>query len=1355
MKRIKSILIAASLFIAYQGQAFEILNLPHKTVVGNTGSGKSALASCVQTTANIDLDINNVRARIMNGGDMWWDRGLGVARYEVPKRNLATDNGMRVSSLFAGAIWVGGFDAAGNLRVAAQTYRQIGNDYFAGPLDANASVDAATCTQYDRFWKINLTEIQSFWNASANNGSTTAAAFPGVYDWPAKGSKTANDANGTPIASGGLGIPYDLAPFYDAGGPNGQPDGRYDPTYGDYPAFDPTLPTTFPDQMIFWVYNDKGNIHTESQEQAIGLQVNAMAFAFSTNDDVNNMTFYRYDLYNKGNYELDSTYMVQWIDPDLGCYTDDYIGCDSSSGLGICYNGEATDVPCPNGYGSPGNYTFGDGTGIPMEGVDFFEGPTDSKGKQLGMTGFYYYYNTTPSSQADPTNGVQYYQYMTGTWRDGTPFTSGGDAHSGSTRTHFVFPDAPDQHGINAASGAPYWSMCNPTVPFGDLRMVLSSGPFKLIPGARQRITVGVVWVPAITYPCPSFDKLLAADRKAQALFDAHFKLLNGPDAPDVAIAEYDKELILQLSNNTITSNNYHEQYSEFDNEIMPYVAVNPKAPTRADSVKASYQLEGYQVFQLVSNAVSVSDLQDVSKARQIAQVDIKNGVTKIVNFTHDNNTNADVPTLEVDGGDLGLKHTFDIKTDAFASGTNALVNHQTYYFMVIAYAYNNYKQFASNDPTSQSTPYRSSRRNIKVYSGIPHIVTPERGGTVLHSKYGDGPFITRLEGFGCGTNFLNLSQTSISSILANNHLDQLQYDTLGGPFVVSVTDPKNVQPNDYDVYLIDSIYSISGNADDSVNTKGYWKIVNNTTGETRYALKDISSSVDQVFADWGFSVNIAQSAFPGTKMDVRQSGSITNVVEYAPNNGLISWAFEAANQNNFWYNYTNPATADGEGDAPNNWIRSGSYVPQKPNIVTGDYNFIPGSNGSAPSCDPIDRNEDFEKIAGRTWAPYRLCQASVYSVPSDSEAIIDQAVLPGLSESNVANNHKLSDIFSFDIVFTSDKSKWTRCAVVETNPHQPLTKRLIGKKHLSWVDYNAVNADGSPQYDNSSNPSTGLSWFPGYAINVETGQRLNMFFGEDSHLPLNNGDDMLWNPTDSLFNTVFSRLVYGGRHYIYIMNSEYNDDINYQQSYIANALQNLPTSTLKPSDIFNKVVWVGAPVPLFPLKSAKEGIIPADLKLKVRVSKPYCKANYGNNNQYPTYPKYNFSMKGLAVETNIMDSAKSALDLINVVPNPYYAYSTYESGSLDTKVRITNLPQKCTITIYAVDGTLIRQYNRDTELPTYQEWDLKNSANVPVSSGLYLIHISATGLGKNQNESAQKVIKWFGVMRQVDLNTF
>ena len=45
-------------------------------------------------------------------------------------------------------------------------------------------------------------------------------------------------------------------------------------------------------------------------------------------------------------------------------------------------------------------------------------------------------------------------------------------------------------------------------------------------------------------------------------------------------------------------------------------------------------------------------------------------------------------------------------------------------------------------------------------------------------------------------------------------------------------------------------------------------------------------------------------------------------------------------------------------------------------------------------------------------------------------------------------------------------------------------------------------------------------------------------------------------------------------------------------------------------------------------------------------------------------------------------------------------------------------------------------------------DWDLKNTFGIPVSSGLYVIHVDAKGVG-------EKVLKWFGVMRPIDLDTF
>src|ERR1700743_1076390 len=113
----------------------------HKAVPKTTATG------CLPATAAVDLDINNVRARLMTGGDMWWDIGEGVAAYEIPK-------GSGKSSQFAASCWIGGFDKQGQLKVAAQTYRQDGNDYWPGALDHNGKITGDTCKLWDKQWKV-------------------------------------------------------------------------------------------------------------------------------------------------------------------------------------------------------------------------------------------------------------------------------------------------------------------------------------------------------------------------------------------------------------------------------------------------------------------------------------------------------------------------------------------------------------------------------------------------------------------------------------------------------------------------------------------------------------------------------------------------------------------------------------------------------------------------------------------------------------------------------------------------------------------------------------------------------------------------------------------------------------------------------------------------------------------------------------------------------------------------------------------------------------------------------------------------------------------------------------------------
>ena len=71
------------------------------------------------------------------------------------------------------------------------------------------------------------------------------------------------------------------------------------------------------------------------------MEIRAQAFAFSTNDEVNNMTFHNYVLINQE--PKPDQHLLRCLGGrDVGTATDDY-GCDVERGLGYAYNGDADD----------------------------------------------------------------------------------------------------------------------------------------------------------------------------------------------------------------------------------------------------------------------------------------------------------------------------------------------------------------------------------------------------------------------------------------------------------------------------------------------------------------------------------------------------------------------------------------------------------------------------------------------------------------------------------------------------------------------------------------------------------------------------------------------------------------------------------------------------------------------------------------------------------------------------------------------------------------------------------------------------------------------------------------------------
>lgn len=1316
--------------------------------IQNTGIEKSA--GCTPPLTTTYMDLNNVSAMIHTAGNLWQVPGQNYAQYEVPKNS-------GIMALFTSALWLGGTDVNNQLKLAALRYRN-GQDYWTGPLSNGfAETDYANCKKYDKHFITAQDEIREFdaWYTAgeqdAENGTNTQnELYPGykipdiIKEWPAHGDVS-------------LGQDYYLAPFYDRNG-----DGEYRWEDGDYPWHDINKTkeckidrdvSLYGDINYWWVMNDKGNIHTETGADPIGMEIRAQAFAFASNDEVNNMTFYNYELINRGTQTLFNTYFGYFTDGALGDPFDDYVGCDVNRGLAYYYNGDNFD-------GDNSGFK-GYGENPPAVGVDFFEGPyQDNDGidnaygigpdealngigygdsivdnERFGMRRFLYYSNTGQGNinQTDPIAAADYYNYLRGFWKDGTPFYYGGSGHisdpdaNTAVPCEFMFPGDTDPLGWGTGGvPQPAWTEQSAGNPPYDRRFVQSAGPFVLKPGSVNNITVGVVWARATGGDAfAAVETLRRADDKAQALFENCFKVLDAPHAPEMDVQELENELILTLSN-PINSNNYREEYVEFD----PFISI--------DSVDKNYRFQGYQIFQLKSKDVSVSELGDNTQARLVAQCDIEDDIDRIINFEFDDGLGASIPTEMVDGENKGIRHSFRVTEDLFAQGDKRLVNFRNYYFMAIAYAYNNYKSYDPNDPSAldgQKKIYIASRKaavgEVRVIEAMPHSPSPEEGGTISKIEYGSTPRITREDGYGNGNRSLELTQASIDQIIATGKIDRPTYEYGRGPINIKVVDPLNVADGFYELKFVD--YNTQfGNAADTAK----WVIYRYTSEggallDSVHSEFSINRNNEQIIPEWGVSVQINQ-----IKHFIPETSNETGPIAYSTN--FIEASISFADSSKRWLS----GVADSDNFYPTNWIRSGADGPSFPDDCNpslpdwGNPCFYEVVSGA-------DDDKVFANILGGTIAPHKLVGFEEDYMPIGYNDYINGAARKASA---------IAFLPSVDIVITSDKSKWTRCPVIELGREPNLT---VGGAELGeFRQTPSVDKNGNP--DGSG--TMGMGWFPGYAIDVESGARLYIMFGENSFLGGENGSDLIWNPTDRVSDGVGTPLM-GGMHPIYLFSEEIalkngvigannypayipwqgdNDATNFIKLQLEDLLSANLTS--KRTNFYRNIGWISYPLAA-PGYDIDPNNLPTDVTIKIRVNKEH--KNYTATGKNNGRPMYSWNMDDVSTETGSADRLAEVLDLIKVVPNPYYAYSKYESNRLDTRVRITNLPEKCTIRIFNTSGKLINTFKKDSPI-TYIDWRLVNHKEIPVASGIYLIHVEVPGIGET-------IIKSFVSMRQAD----
>ncbi|MBK9451862.1 MAG: T9SS type A sorting domain-containing protein [Bacteroidetes bacterium] len=292
-------------------------------------------------------------------------------------------------------------------------------------------------------WKLNRSEIDQF-RADFLANAVDFSRYPDIESWPAHGSVVdGEDRN--------------LAPFVDV-----NLDGLYRPEAdGDYPCI-------VGDQALWWVFNDQG-VHNESKGLPMGLQIEAMAYAFDCSQTtcpdtaLDYATFLHYEISNYSDSAWSDLYMGFHLDVDLGSYDDDFVGSDSTLSLAFVYNGDNMDA----------NY----GVNPPAWGASILP-----NGQIQEMNSMMVIENTFGAFNSNAQRPEEYYTYLQGRWVDGQPLVNNGsNGYPGSATgptTGYMYPSTEGFCG-GFLSG---WSeLTAGNTPF-DRKFLESSGPFLLQP---------------------------------------------------------------------------------------------------------------------------------------------------------------------------------------------------------------------------------------------------------------------------------------------------------------------------------------------------------------------------------------------------------------------------------------------------------------------------------------------------------------------------------------------------------------------------------------------------------------------------------------------------------------------------------------------------------------------------------------------------------------------------------------------------------------------------------------------------------------------------------------------------------
>jgi len=1071
--------------------------------------------------------------------------------------------------------------------------------------------------------------------------------------------------------------------------------GSYDPTVDvpGYPGADQTVwtisndvPTILDADGNFLAYSNTSESLYGADPVGIEMRLTMWAYAFGASDPLGNSIFKKASITYTGLPDtssivnptvLDTVYFTQWSDPDLGTYTDDYVGCDIDLSFGYVYNGNRLDGVFNGIYNMP----------CPAGGYDFLQGPVDNRDidgdgdttEYLGMTSFAYF--GAGSSISDPDfsyeGSLQWFNLMEGflprpEYPTQIPFT---DPSTGEP-TMFALSGDPVT-GSGWVDGV--------VLPPGDRRQVMTSGPFKMTKGETAVVVLGIsagVGLDAIS----SVSVAKYVDTYAQYAYDQNFSLPSAPTAPSLTATEMDGEIMLDWGSNAAAVSSTEE------------------------TVSAGFEFEGYNVYQLPSAG------SPLSEGRKIGTFDKVNTVQNILDPDVDALTGLVVEVVKQTGTNSGVQRFYSTDYDEIRG--RPMSNGVGYHFAVTAYSYL---------PDNEGSPFKTlesgeARITVKPHDPNPGV-TAYSDVTVTH----DGTANASVEVNVLNTN--NLKDETYEVTFDQQHF----YRDLAGVWQHASTD-STTRSTGKIVDCSASSVSASAIASATVGTidlvltfdnvcEGAW------VDGVQFNFPDGFSSYVNSWAITG-SGNLCSYGTGSGQNCVNLDGTMTgdSLIFGTVGTGAGFGAFESSNvftvNVNPWFAGDLEALAVGYVVYDDGWesFYGGTTVNAVGTSIITELGFefktethwnLSTAGGTSLITDQTFVNSSdlyggssvdnmsalhYNSAAAVTIDGFQVNVNGGYDAPNDFygldyELNEELAATDGDAiydwDSYAANGWALTaravdtwgaGITSVDILQRDIQIRFTGDVVdVPTTTaagvvYYPAKEGEGSGGSYAWID--GARVGGLENHPDPANPGDGTYFrikipFEVWDMEAEGGPAQIDITIYDRLQSYTAGD------------TVYS-FNYYNRMYTHFIHLPYQEDGDY-------------------ADIENNLTW---------------NVVWWDTQFN---QGDVVTIQYANPIQVGV-DKFSFTMKATDVVTS--DLVKE----VNVYPNPYYGFHELEASRSNKFVSFNHLPQTATIKIYSLGGTLVRQLDKTDDGTQFLDWNLKNQYGYPVASGLYIVRIESGG---------------------------